>query len=193
MRAGNGNAATAQEFVNAGGCAGNESRWVSQPEFADVFGVKAVHVFLWRNASVNHRFPNGRGQRRLHKDAVRLRIAVGVSQQFDEFGLRGDGRQNDGLGLDAESGRRFFLHSHVNLRGGVFAHPHKQQFGADAVLLETGNLSGGFRVEFGADPAAVKEIVHYSRTRSFSISMTGIPGQRASTASSPITRILRPS
>ena len=122
--------------------------------------MKAVHVFLRGNASVNRRFANGIGQRRLNEDAVRLRIAIAVLNPFDEFGFRNGFREDDGLGLDAESRRRFFLHSDVNLGGGVFANPHKKQLRSNAVLLETGNLPGGFRVEFGANLAAVEKIVH---------------------------------
>ncbi len=68
--AGNRDAATEQQFVDARRGAGAKAGIVAKHEFANIDGIEAIDVLLRGDGSINFGFGNVFGQRRLHQNSM---------------------------------------------------------------------------------------------------------------------------
>ena len=86
-------AAAGEEFHDARGGAGHETRGIFLGDFAEVERVKTVDVFARRDPPENGEFVEVLGQRRLDENAVNRRVGVEVVDERFQFALRDGDRR----------------------------------------------------------------------------------------------------
>ena len=102
---------------------------------ADIFGVERVHVLFRVDMLHDERFVQVLRQRRLHQNAVDLRVCVQLFDKRQKLLLRGVFRQDVFLGVNAGLGAGLAFVTHVDFRRGVFADKHDRHAGLNALLF----------------------------------------------------------
>ena len=152
------NAGFHEEPLAAERGARNESGRIAQRELGYVHGMETIDIFCWINGFNDRLLVDMRRGRGLNKDAVDGGVVVEFSDEVEQFGLGGGGRQFELQRVHAEVVGGFVFGAHVGLGGGVGADEDDGEAGGDAHGFEGVHGGAGFGVGFCGDGFSVDEL-----------------------------------
>src|SRR5687768_7196462 len=129
-----------QQLLDTGRRARRKAVLLADEELADVHGMKAVDVLVWRDAPDDGVAVHVLRQGALDENAVDGGIGIQLVDERLEFRLRRRSRKANGLALHPRFDGRLFLRLHIALAGRIFANNHDGESRRYAFRLEFRSL-----------------------------------------------------